>query len=112
MNWYPRQLVKEPVSFPFYEDRHPYIFKDGQTILFDTNRPGGAGSYDIWEAKQFHGIWSSVKPLPLGSINTSAYEAAPCVWEGPGKMELYFETERSGKSELFVSEWDTVLEYS
>lgn len=107
--WAPRKIANDPVSSPLYPDRHPCIMKDGRKIYFDSERPSGAGSFDIWEATSFRGKWIDAKPLPV-PVNSAAYDAAPCVWEGPGKRELYYETERGGTSELFVSEWDTIAE--
>jgi hypothetical protein len=107
--WYPRQHLGWNVNSADYDDRHPFIARSGDRLYFDSSRPGGEGYFDIWMSMNFKGVWSKPVPLP-NPINTSAYEAAPYIFEGAGVKQLYFESERGGISQLYVSEWNPVLE--
>lgn len=66
---------------------HPSVSKDGKTIYFVSDRPGGAGNKDIWMAqKTGTGKWG--KPVNLGEeINTAGDEMFPFIRENG---ELYF----------------------
>lgn len=66
---------------------HPAVSKDGKTIYFVSDRPGGAGNKDIWMAeKTGTGKWG--KPVNLGKeINTPGDEMFPFIRENG---ELYF----------------------
>lgn len=107
--WAPRQHMGWTINSPDHDDRHPHICRDEESIYFDSIRPGGEGHFDIWMSRKFKGVWTNPRPLP-DPINTSAYEAAPYIYEAAGLKQLYFESERGGVSQLYVSEWNPVLE--
>lgn len=69
-----------------YNCTHPCISKDGSTLYFASDMPGGLGGLDIYRVvKQADGNWS--KPLNLGDkINTPENEMYPYVADG----YLYF----------------------
>jgi peptidoglycan-associated lipoprotein len=66
---------------------HPSVSKDGKTIYFVSDRPGGIGNKDIWMAeKTASGTWG--KAVNLGKeINTPGDEMFPYIRENG---ELYF----------------------
>ena len=66
---------------------HPSVSKDGKTIYFISDRPGGAGNKDIWMAEKITGgTWG--KAVNLGEeINTPGDEMFPYIRENG---ELYF----------------------
>jgi hypothetical protein len=82
------ELVAE-LSEPTANDIQPNVRKDGQEVVFSSNRSGGGGSQDIWVATRENGgdAWS--RPVNLGTnINTSASESRPSLsWDGG---TLYF----------------------
>jgi len=84
----PGERVSE-LSDPLANDIQPNVRKDGQELVFSSNRSGGQGSQDIWVATRENGgdAWS--QPLNLGTnINTSAGESRPSLsWDGE---TLYF----------------------
>src|SRR5437899_12840608 len=41
-----------PVVNSAYNDQHPSISKDGLSLYFVSNRPGGFGGNDIWVTKR------------------------------------------------------------
>ncbi|MBI1835874.1 MAG: OmpA family protein [Flavobacteriia bacterium] len=71
----------EPVPFeynnPEYSVGHPYLTKDGKTLYFSSNMPGGVGGTDIYKCTWTKdGIWS--QPVNLGQhINTEGDELFP-----------------------------------
>lgn len=67
---------------------HPSISRDGLTLYFVSNMPGGFGGNDIWKItrKTANGTWG--EPINLGSsINTRDDEAFPFI---RANGELYF----------------------
>jgi hypothetical protein len=32
-------------------DWHPCVFPDGSTLIFQSDRPGGHGGYDLWQVQ-------------------------------------------------------------
>ncbi|MHC4539320.1 MAG: hypothetical protein ACYS74_06010, partial [Planctomycetota bacterium] len=76
-------------------DGLPSISADGRTLFFESKRPGGYGSGDIWVTRRAttEDYWGT--PVNLGpTVNTSDYE-------GPGSISadgstLYFISDRPG----------------
>jgi hypothetical protein len=86
-------------------DLTPTIRYDGREIIIASNRPGGAGSQDLWVSvrESVNDSWSD--PVNLGSlINSGAAENFPALSSDGGS--LYFSATRPegyGQSDLFVS---------
>ncbi|MBK9283605.1 MAG: OmpA family protein [Sphingobacteriaceae bacterium] len=38
------------INVPGYKSQQPYVTPDGQKLFFSSNRPGGLGGFDIWQA--------------------------------------------------------------
>jgi outer membrane protein OmpA-like peptidoglycan-associated protein len=79
-----------PESFPYNNDDysvgHPSISKDGKTLFFSSNKPGGIGETDIYMSSWNGSSWS--EPQNLGSvINTPGKELFPMAG---GQDTLYF----------------------
>jgi hypothetical protein len=69
-----------------YSTGHPSISKDGKTLFFISNMPGGYGGTDIYYCKKQGFSWGP--PINLGpSINTSDNEMFPYINED---NNLYF----------------------
>ena len=69
-----------PFNNPAYDVRNPSLSKDGKTLYFSSNMPGGFGAEDIWKVA-INGD-SYGKPENLGSkINTEANESFPFITE-------------------------------
>jgi Tol biopolymer transport system component len=82
------------VNSPF-QDFGPAISKDGRSLYFTSDRPGGFGSFDIWVARRADddGTWGS--PMNLGGIiNTGATENVPAL-SRDGHW-LFFNSNRPG----------------
>ena len=71
-----------------YNEFHPFIASDEGLLIFDSNRPGGYGDYDIYVSfRRNNGTWC--KPLNLGSeINTPRYEGVASL--SPDGRFLFF----------------------
>jgi WD40 repeat protein len=94
-----------PVVNSAYNDQHPSISKDGLSLYFVSNRPGGFGGNDIWVTQRatLDDAWGT--PQNLGpSINTSSNDFAPDLTiDG---HHLYMNSDRPGGcggSDLYVA---------
>ena len=69
-----------PFNNPAYDVRNPSLSKDGKTLYFSSNMPGGFGAEDIWKVTINGDTYG--KPENLGSkINTDANESFPFITE-------------------------------
>ena len=69
------------------------IAPDNKTLYFGSDRPGGEGDRDLYQATLVDGEWGNVMNLGTG-INTPSYEANPTVTVDG--MKLYFTSDRDG----------------
>lgn len=66
-------------------DTHPCVTKDGRTLFFASNRPGGQGGMDIWFARRVGDGWS--EPINAGPVvNTPFDEITPFLSEDGGTL--------------------------
>ncbi len=71
-----------------FTNAFPHLSPDGMTLYYSSNRPGGAGGYDIYMSTRREGEWS--KPIGVSNnINSSGDEISP-YWDG---NELYFSSD-------------------
>ena len=42
--------VPAPINYPGYDDCNPEFSAEDSTLYFCSNRPGGSGDYDLWQA--------------------------------------------------------------
>ena len=86
--WSPPVNLGSTVNGPD-EDRHPYLSADGLTLMFDSNRAGGVGDYDIWESRRSSpdGAWPA--PVNLGpTINKAKTDESPSLCDDG--LSLFF----------------------
>ncbi|TAE47840.1 MAG: hypothetical protein EAZ89_16785 [Bacteroidetes bacterium] len=75
------------------DDRQPFVTRDGRTIYFVSDRPGGEGGFDIWFSRRIGAGWST--PENLGTtVNTSFDESSPFI--NIAGNRLYFASEGLG----------------
>lgn len=87
-SWRKPVNVGSPINSPHMEG-FPNISSDGLSLFFTSNRPGGSGGWDIWEAKRatISDPWE--EPINLGPVvNSSYYEGAPFI--SADGLTLYF----------------------
>jgi hypothetical protein len=78
------------VSTPANE-RGATIHPDGQRIVWASDRKGGPGGWDLWQAQLRDGRWQAAEPLVL---NSTRDERDPAF--SPDGRWLYFASDRSG----------------
>ena len=74
---------------------HPSITRDGLSLFFTSDRPGGSGAYDLWVTTRttIDDPWT--EPANLGpTVNTSGDDWAQSI-SGDG-LSLYFMSDRPG----------------
>jgi hypothetical protein len=82
------------------------LSKDGKTLYFSSNRPGGEGGMDLYSATKKGREWNNVENLGK-VINTEFDEEAPCIL--PDNITLYFSSnghETMGGMDIFYSVLD------
>jgi len=93
-DWGPPVSLGPAVNSP-QADWLASISTDGLTLYFQSNRPGGLGSTDLYVTTRASRSAPWGPAVNLGpSINTSAIDAN--VWISPDGLELYFMSTRSG----------------
>lgn len=66
------------INSPYYEG-DPFVSEDGSTLVFVSNRPGGAGRGDLYVSfRSSDGRWQTAIPLDH-RINTTAHELTPYI---------------------------------
>ncbi len=91
-----------PFNSDEYSSGHPALSRDGKSLYFVSDRPGGRGGTDVYVTRFDYGTWS--QPLNLGpQINTKGDEMFPFVDEngilyfassgqpgGLGGLDIYY----------------------
>jgi outer membrane protein OmpA-like peptidoglycan-associated protein/tetratricopeptide (TPR) repeat protein len=83
-----RWIIQEglPINNTSYSVSHPSLSKDGKTLFFASNMPGGMGESDIWKIALTENGYG--QPINLGDkINTASREVFPFI---TNNNELYF----------------------
>ena len=77
------------------DDQHPAISKDGLSLYFASNRPGGCGGFDIWVAQRASVDSPWEEPFNLGcTINSTVNDHAPNLTTDGHR--LFFHSFRAG----------------
>ena len=106
-----------PLSFNLenYNTCHPTLSRDGKTMIFASDRPGGQGGMDLWASRLTNGEWS--EPMNLGPrINSSGNEVFPYL---DRDEKLYFSSNghhsgtdlnvfRASRTGVGPTDWDQV----
>ncbi len=84
---------KKTEEFPYNSDNystgHPSLTKDGKTMYFVSDMPGGLGGTDIYMTKMDNGKWGT--PVNLGpAVNTPYNDMFPTIYHD---SILYFSSE-------------------
>lgn len=76
--YFKRELLNDKINSEFQEF-HPFVASDESFIIFDSNRPGGFGNYDIYICfKEKNGEWGD--PVNMGDkINSQEYEGVATI---------------------------------
>lgn len=110
--WMQGMNINAPVNSPYWESQ-PSVSSDGRRLFFVSNRPGGVGGMDIWEAGlKDDGGWT--EPQNLGpTINTPGDEMSPFIhFDG---RTLYFSSNGRpcmGGFDIYMSKIDQYGKWS
>jgi len=75
-------------------EQHPAISPDGLSLYFSSDRPGGAGGFDLWVAHRAGPMAAWQSPVAVAALNSSSSEFAPAF--DPSGHWLFFGSERNG----------------
>ncbi len=76
-------------------DQGPALSKDGRSLYFTSDRPGGEGGFDLWVSRRESEDAPWGAPANLGpTVNSSGVEQAPAL--SPDGHDLYFLSTRPG----------------
>lgn len=76
-NWSDPVLLDSTVNVAGFSAQQPFVTADGKRLLYASDRPGGEGGLDIWEA-QLNGDGTPFFTKNLGPVvNTASNEQAP-----------------------------------
>jgi outer membrane protein OmpA-like peptidoglycan-associated protein len=97
------QNIEElPFNDEVYSNCHPSLSKDGNSLYFASNRPGGFGKMDLYVSKKVNGVWQP--PVNLGSaVNSSSNEIFPFI---RNTGDLYFSSDNPsgfGKMDIYIA---------
>ena len=98
-------VTEVPFNSQDYSVGHPTVSKDGKTLYFVSDQPGGLGATDIYKvALNDDGTYGEIENLGP-SINTAGREMFPYVTES----KLYFSSDGYigiGALDVFETQWD------
>jgi len=88
-------------------DVSPCLSHDGLSLYFQSDRPGGSGSHDIWVTTRETVDDSWGEPVNLGpTVNSPDHDFSPSI---TANGELYFASTRPG-GHVFIDTWVTTRE--
>ncbi len=99
-------VTELPFNSDEYSTGHPALSRDGKTLYFVSDRPGGRGGTDLYVAQLENGKWS--KPTNMGpELNTKGDEMFPFVDENGN---IYFSSNghphRLGELDIYFAQLD------
>lgn len=74
----------------------PFPSSDGLTLFFFSDRSGGSGSRDLWQATRASTSEEFASPAPVPGVNSSDMDLLPRL--SPDGSTLWFESTRAGGS--------------
>jgi Tol biopolymer transport system component len=94
-----------PVVNSLYNDAGPAISKDGLSLFFGSDRPGGSGGYDIWVSQRASRDAAWGAPVNLGpALNSANLDNVPAL--SRDEHWMFFNSDRpggSGQNDLWAS---------
>jgi hypothetical protein len=91
--WLPAVSLGDTINSPYW-DYSPSLTGEGNHLIFASDRPGGYGERDLWEAdRDSGGVWHT--PVNLGPVINSAHEDQD-PWISPEDDLLVFSSDRPG----------------
>ena len=92
------EKLSAPLSTGYYEDC-PFISRDEKFLIFESNRPGGAGSLDFYISyKLENGSWGEPKKIGV-AVNSEFEERFPYI--SPDGKYFFFASNRNGNFDIY-----------
>lgn len=95
-----------------YEDATPGISADGLSLLFESDRPGGYGDFDIWVTTRPTDSEPWGTPVNMGpTVNSPAWDGGPNI--SVDGLSLYFWSDRvggHGRNDIWLTTRETIFE--
>lgn len=78
-----------------FSDQQPAISKNGKSLYFTSNRPGGLGGFDMYVSQRanVHNPWGA--PVNLGPIINTPFDEGNPAFSADGHL-LFFQSKRPG----------------
>ncbi len=106
------ELLPATINRPGSSTTQPALLWDSvrqqEFLVFVSDRPGGAGGFDLWQVRIPRGDSTWPAPTPIDQLNTSGDELSPFFHQKSGR--LFFSSDRSpslGGLDLFSTSWQT-----
>jgi hypothetical protein len=99
----PTEVVE--LNAPGFNTLRPNVSHDGREIVFDSDRPGGFGGFDIWSATRANVLQPWSAPVNLGPNVNSVFSETRASLSRNGKR-LHFGSARpggQGSSDIYLS---------
>src|SRR5690606_14910884 len=89
------------------DETTPKISYDGLTIYLSSNRPGSAGSRDVWVSTRIsrQDAWST--PVRVPSLSSSANDGGATSSDG---LAMVLDSNRDGNPDLYITERASVTD--
>lgn len=98
-------LKELPFNSKKFSNCHPSLSRDGKTLYFASDRPGGYGGMDIYKSILENGVWGEAQNLGV-NVNGEGNELFPYINEGG---HLFFSSDgykSMGRLDIFLSKKD------
>jgi len=82
-------------------DTDPVVSADGLTVFWGSDRPGGMGDVDVWQAQRATPDGGFGPPAPVGSVNTPGFDSPSDV--SADGCRLYLTSTRGGRTGIYVA---------
>jgi hypothetical protein len=82
-------------------DSAPVVSGDGLTLYWGSDRPGGLGDVDVWQAQRDATTQPFGKLAPVSSVNTAGFDAPSDV--SADGCRLYLTSQRDGRTGIYVA---------
>ena len=97
---------KSKINIQGISSCHPTISKNGEILIFASDRPGGYGKMDLYLSEKINGKWST--PINLGpEINSSGNDWFPSLDD---KGHLFYSSDaEQGQLDIFLAKLEGVV---
>lgn len=82
-------------------DTDPVLSADGLTVFWGSDRPGGLGDVDVWQAQRTTPSGTFGEPTPVSAVNTIGFDSPSDV--SADGCRLYLTSTRAGRTGIYVA---------